>query len=213
MSTQDAPHLESRLELPRKKRRGPAPCIQCRTRKLKCDREHPTCGRCIKSRTPMTCTYEDGFLWQQPETVASFGYSSRKISLPHPTETGPKTISSPESASAPTPSRIGGIPEVRQTALSRDRFLDTVLVTPDPAVPVPQVESKAPVSWDNAGSHHNVLETDDPPSPSQQLNLPNKIFISGKETRTRYGGGGITANLVLQAIRPHFLGSAHPRTY
>lgn len=51
-------------------------CTQCRSRKLRCDREYPVCGRCIKSKTPAKCTYEDGFLWQQPNTIASTTFSN-----------------------------------------------------------------------------------------------------------------------------------------
>lgn len=53
----------------RKRRRRTMACTQCRSRKLRCDREYPICGRCQKSKTPAQCTYEDGFLWQQPNTV------------------------------------------------------------------------------------------------------------------------------------------------
>lgn len=69
-----APRPEQR---PRKRRRRTMACLQCRSRKLKCDREYPTCGRCMKSKTPTKCTYEDGFLWQQPATIASSAFSER----------------------------------------------------------------------------------------------------------------------------------------
>ncbi|CAG7992193.1 unnamed protein product [Penicillium nalgiovense] len=60
----------------RKRRRRTMACTQCRTRKLRCDREYPTCSRCLKSRTPSKCTYEDGFLWQQPTTVPTTAFAS-----------------------------------------------------------------------------------------------------------------------------------------
>lgn len=53
----------------RKRRRRTMACTQCRSRKLRCDREYPICSRCQKSKNPAQCTYEDGFLWQQPSTV------------------------------------------------------------------------------------------------------------------------------------------------
>lgn len=35
-------------------------------------------------------------------------------------------------------------------------------------------------------------------SPSQKLEFPNKFAIRGKETRTRFNGNGIFANLFIQ---------------
>lgn len=34
---------------------GPLSCVQCRSRKLKCDRNRPICGRCIQHNE--TCNY------------------------------------------------------------------------------------------------------------------------------------------------------------
>ncbi|KAI2697960.1 CAZyme family GH43 [Penicillium roqueforti] len=72
----------------RKRRRRTMACTQCRTRKLRCDREYPTCSRCLKSRTPNKCTYEDGFLWQQPTTVPTNAFASdRGSAVPMPRDT------------------------------------------------------------------------------------------------------------------------------
>jgi hypothetical protein len=43
------------------------------------------------------------------------------------------------------------------------------------------------------GHYQHTLAT-----PSQRLDLPNKVMIRGKETRTRFNGGGIMSNLMLQ---------------
>lgn len=40
-----------------KKRRPPLACIQCYQRKLKCGREFPSCGRCLKAGNAGKCTY------------------------------------------------------------------------------------------------------------------------------------------------------------
>ncbi|KAL1968192.1 hypothetical protein VTN77DRAFT_2027 [Rasamsonia byssochlamydoides] len=188
------PQLETR---PRKRRRRTVACTQCRTRKLKCDREYPTCSRCIKSGTPAKCTYEDGFLWQQPKTVASSGMTDRfssRITLPPPN--GPVSASPPDStpaASNPPPSvPTGG-------GTSRARFLDTVLESPtNPMVNRwPRTPDGEPSSWNTASQQHGHEERG-LASPSQQLDLPNKVIIRGKETKTRFNGGGIIANLMLQ---------------
>lgn len=42
---------------PRKRQRVRLSCLECRRRKLSCDRGYP-CQRCIKSGTPDRCTYE-----------------------------------------------------------------------------------------------------------------------------------------------------------
>ncbi|KAJ5520231.1 hypothetical protein N7463_000684 [Penicillium fimorum] len=71
----------------RKRRRRTMACTQCRTRKLRCDREYPTCSRCLKSRTPSKCTYEDGFLWQQPTTVTTALATDQRSTLSMPRDT------------------------------------------------------------------------------------------------------------------------------
>ncbi|CRK43827.1 hypothetical protein BN1723_019303, partial [Verticillium longisporum] len=42
---------------PRKRQRVRLSCLECRRRKLSCDRGYP-CQRCLKSGTPDRCTYE-----------------------------------------------------------------------------------------------------------------------------------------------------------
>ncbi|KAJ5118777.1 hypothetical protein N7526_010414 [Penicillium atrosanguineum] len=86
-------------ERPRKRRRRTMACTQCRSRKLRCDREYPTCSRCLKSRTPTKCTYEDGFLWQQPATVPATAFASDRgstVSLPQNEQTPIQTSPNPD---------------------------------------------------------------------------------------------------------------------
>ena len=138
---------------PRKRRRRTMACMQCRSRKLRCDREYPTCGRCLKSRTPTKCTYEDGFLWQQPTTVATTPFASDRGST--------LTMARTDQAPLHTPPDSGlGAPSIRSEALvstnapgsgpspsegphprcghsgkeRRDCFLETVLGAPKAAV-------------------------------------------------------------------------------
>ena len=42
----------------RKRRRKALSCFICRSRKLKCDREYPACGRCRNAGQPQSCVYE-----------------------------------------------------------------------------------------------------------------------------------------------------------
>lgn len=43
----------------RKRKRKTYSCLDCRRRKLKCDREHP-CSRCVKEAHPQSCIFRDG---------------------------------------------------------------------------------------------------------------------------------------------------------
>ena len=41
----------------RKRKRKALSCIDCKRRKLKCDRIYPACGRCVKGGYPQSCQY------------------------------------------------------------------------------------------------------------------------------------------------------------
>ena len=68
-SSPDKPHFEDR-----KRKRDVLSCLDCRRRKLKCDRGFPACSRCVKGGVAASCTYKsfssaiDG---QQDELTAS----------------------------------------------------------------------------------------------------------------------------------------------
>lgn len=236
------PQSETR---PRKRRRRTVACTQCRTRKLKCDREYPTCGRCLKSRVPERCTYEDSFVWQQPNTVNAAttitasaspngggGGTERlnnnnHIQLPPPShvQTGasssyptvlpayPKSVAAapPPQLATPTQSsytssriHLTSASDLRQSGTSRARFLDTVLDGPNP----PANSNWPRISDGDAGqpghshSHYHGSGYEHAlASPSQRLEIPNKVMIRGKETRTRFNGGGIISNLMLQVCQ------------
>ncbi|QGA19506.1 hypothetical protein EYB26_007195 [Talaromyces marneffei] len=220
---------------PRKRRRRTVACTQCRTRKLKCDREYPACSRCLKSGIPDRCKYEDSFVWQQPNTVTASTtgatatttpppnggvagidrLSNSHLTLPPPSRIAPgasprfATVlpAYPKSAGAPPPplplpasqtqplSRLheGSASNYRQPGTSRARFLDTVLDGPNPPANTTWRASGDATEPGPAGRYQHTLAT-----PSQRLELPNKVMIRGKETRTRFNGGGIMSNLMLQ---------------
>lgn len=219
---------------PRKRRRRTVACTQCRTRKLKCDREYPACSRCLKSGIPDRCKYEDSFVWQQPNTVTASTatasatttppngavagidrLSSSHITLPPPscvaTGASPRFATVlpayPKSAAAaPTPlplpasqsqqpSRFDNVSasNLRQSGPSRARFLETVLDAPNPPVNSTWRADGDAAQPGHPGGYQHTLAT-----PSQRLELPNKVMIRGKETRTRFNGGGIMSNLMLQ---------------
>lgn len=197
---------------PRKRRRRTMACMQCRSRKLKCDREYPTCGRCMKSKTPTKCTYEDGFLWQQP-TVASSSFSDRAsagAAMPRLSGMPAECSSSADSGLTPVPTRAAPMmPERPLGEERRDRFLETVLSASNPTVVQHQQPPyragelfHATPAPPNAVAAHSRMENHCLVSPSQPLDMPNKSIIRGKDTQTRFIGSGIVANLLLQVIAP-----------
>lgn len=214
---------------PRKRRRRTMACMQCRSRKLRCDREYPTCSRCLKSRTPTKCTYEDGFLWQQPTTVSAAALAPERgstASIPRvdqtPIQTPPDSglgtgltrseglLSTIAPAPGPTSSE-GPDPKGRHPVRERG-FLETVLGAPKAAVnqepyvntgflqrqkrTAPEPEISYALQVDREGAEDG--DSDDALSPSQQLDLSPRIMMRGRETKTRFSGSGIYANLVAQ---------------
>lgn len=234
---------------PRKRRRRTVACTQCRTRKLKCDREYPTCGRCLKSGIPDLCKYEESFVWQQPNTVTASTTNSNSTS--NSTLASPGVVAvhdplnlnnstnrhahPPATAALPTlptlpalsangvvtkehspvlpafPRLVSALPPtnghnndfaLRQSEISRTRFLDTVLAGPRPSVtasyPRPNREAMQQQQQQQQQEGQTRGQQRALATPSQRLELVNKVMIRGKETRTRFGGGGIVSNLMLQ---------------
>ncbi|OOQ85036.1 putative C6 transcription factor [Penicillium brasilianum] len=223
---------------PRKRRRRTMACTQCRSRKLRCDREYPTCTRCLKSRTPTKCTYEDGFLWQQPTTVTAAAFTADQgsgqsiismpprteqtefISIETPPDSGIGAASTrsealvstiaPESGSTSRP-ECG--PHHRGRHLGKERgFLETVLGAPKAAVnQEPYVNTgllqrpKRPVPEESTSFFSSQMDRGDGGngevdvlSPSHQLDLAPRMMMRGRETKTRFSGSGIFANVVAQ---------------
>ncbi|KAL3431299.1 hypothetical protein BDV09DRAFT_152199 [Aspergillus tetrazonus] len=201
----------------RKRRRRTIACAQCRSRKLKCDREYPTCGRCIKSKTPTKCSYEDGFLWQQPSTVDSSYGERARASAPASTQSQMLLVNQPAAHPTPDSGISSSRPQLTNTTNTcprgerrgekrvekRDRFLETVLGAPKAAVNQDFMNSAEllhrhrlhPADPERADS----VQDDEPPvSSSQPLDLSPRIMLRGKNTKTRYNGSGIFANLIAQ---------------
>jgi hypothetical protein len=63
----------------RKRRRKVLSCMDCRRRKVQCDRALPVCGRCEKAGKP--CSYEDDSPSQQASNAQSTSYVSRQQSV------------------------------------------------------------------------------------------------------------------------------------
>ncbi|KAL2800765.1 putative C6 transcription factor [Aspergillus keveii] len=195
----------------RKRRRRTIACSQCRSRKLKCDREYPTCGRCLKGKSPTKCSYEDGFLWQQPSTVEASSFPDRVVSAP---ATQPMHLVDPPVAH-PTPDSgiskssrpqlTNSMPAACPVEEKRDRFLETVLGAPKAAVNQDFMNSPELLHRHRhrpatqADSRTSSVQDEEPPvSPSQPLDLSPRIMMRGRDTKTRFNGSGIFANLIAQ---------------
>lgn len=70
---------ESNLGPERKRRRKVLSCMDCRRRKLQCDRNVPVCGRCEKAGKP--CSYEDDSSSQQAPSGQGASYTPRQQSV------------------------------------------------------------------------------------------------------------------------------------
>ncbi|KAJ5306154.1 hypothetical protein PENANT_c024G08981 [Penicillium antarcticum] len=233
----------------RKRRRRTMACTQCRTRKLRCDREYPTCSRCLKSRTPNKCTYEDGFLWQQPTTVGTTSFASDRgpTTMPRadhtPLDTPDSGIATESARTEPPQANDPGAgadavsyhlqqnhhhpdhphhhdhpshvlaPHLRGKPHGKDRkergFLETVLGAPKAAVNQepyvntgllqrPKRSAPEPDMQSSRVDDDHIYEEEDALTPSHQLDFSPRIMMRGRETRTRFSGSGIFANLVAQ---------------
>ncbi|KAJ0426287.1 putative C6 transcription factor [Aspergillus carlsbadensis] len=195
----------------RKRRRRTIACSQCRSRKLKCDREYPTCGRCLKGKSPTKCSYEDGFLWQQPSTVEASSFPDRVVSAPatqsmHLVD-APVAHPTPDSgiSKSSRPQLTNSMPAACPVEEKRDRFLETVLGAPKAAVNQEFMNSPELLhrhrhhTATQADSRTSSVQDDEPPvSPSQPLDLSPRIMMRGRDTKTRFNGSGIFANLIAQ---------------
>ncbi|KAI9705774.1 MAG: hypothetical protein M1820_005022 [Bogoriella megaspora] len=79
--------METTTSAPKRKRKAFS-CYDCRRRKLKCDREHPACSRCIKAGHADTCRYGSGPLDDEgeddEENPSPDGNQNRTFGLPPP---------------------------------------------------------------------------------------------------------------------------------
>ncbi|EFR02745.1 hypothetical protein MGYG_05744 [Nannizzia gypsea CBS 118893] len=80
------PETEQQQEKePKKKRkRRTIACLQCRTRKVRCDLEFPSCGRCAKGPWPDACVYENAGppTWSATSTLPASRPPSKEQTRP-----------------------------------------------------------------------------------------------------------------------------------
>lgn len=114
--------------------------------------------------------------------------------------------------SGPTPSDGPRHPRKHHGRERRDCFLETVLGAPRAAVNqepyvntgllqrpkrvLPELEAASSSQVDS--ENINGIGSDNSLTPSHQLDLQPRIMMRGRETKTRFSGAGIYANLVAQ---------------
>lgn len=214
-------------ERPRKRRRRTISCARCRYRKVRCDREYPTCTRCRKTKKECTyetgILWQQPTTMLSAASVPGRGSTASvpqvdQTPVQTPPDSGLGAASTRSEAllstSAPAPGPIfsdGPCSEGQHPGRERG-FLETVLGAPkaavnqEPYVHTGLLQRRRRAGPEPAMSHasqadHEDFEdedSDDALSPSQQLDLSPRIMMRGRETKTRFSGSGIYANLVAQ---------------
>lgn len=100
---------------PRKRRRQPKSCDQCRRRKLRCDREFP-CGQCERARTSLQCFYTPAFTASSPSGGDDSHFTASCVPESH---TAPSQAVDPQTQSRPHAPVSQSLPPVQDQAQNK----------------------------------------------------------------------------------------------
>lgn len=103
-STSPAQRANSSLDHARKRRRTALSCVHCRRRKLRCDREYPSCGRCRRGGHSESCTYAEGRL--EISTGEGEPKSARDVDDDRPRASNPVSIGSTTTVAGNAPVQL-----------------------------------------------------------------------------------------------------------
>lgn len=180
----------------RKRRRRTIACAQCRSRKVKCDLEYPTCGRCRKGPWPDACVYESPApAWQQRQ------HQPQQQQNPLSSSTGSRDPSVKGSAlsnshdgcvhntngtAEPRPSVYDQNRDGNQRIRELERALQLLTQqTPSTATSYP---SKADTESPRLPDVPSAREESSVPRDQRKLGIPSRSLMGGKETKTRFFG-------------------------
>lgn len=177
---------------PRKRQRVRLSCLECRRRKLSCDREFP-CSRCLQSGTPERCEYETRPGLAPPN----------KLGLP------PNALAGLD-ARLSLPSTGGESPYFRKDGREADRIrrleLEVAqlksLLTKQGSLDGSTVQARSPPDPKSDGAAEPDVEV--PPFLQTQETSADREelrFFRGKEFKTRYFGPH-SAFLAFQEVYP-----------
>ncbi len=166
---------------PRKRQRVRLSCLECRRRKLSCDREFP-CSRCLQSGTPERCEYET------------------RPGLAPPNKLGlPPTALAGLDARLSLPSTGGESPYFRKDARETDRIrrlelevaqLKSLLIK-QVSLDGSTVQDRSPLDHPKSDAEPEAPEVEIPPFLQTQTTSADREelrFFRGKEFKTRYFG-------------------------
>ncbi|KAK3903876.1 multidrug resistance regulator 1 [Staphylotrichum tortipilum] len=166
---------------PRKRQRVRLSCLECRRRKLSCDREFP-CSRCLQSGTPERCEYET------------------RPGLAPPNKLGlPPTALAGLDARLSLPSTGGESPYFRKDARESDRIrrlelevaqLKSLLIK-QVSLDGSTVQDRSPLNHPKSDAEPEPPEVEIPPFLQTQETSADREelrFFRGKEFKTRYFG-------------------------
>ncbi|KAK2836828.1 hypothetical protein FQN49_006683 [Arthroderma sp. PD_2] len=180
---------------PRKKRkRRTIACLQCRTRKVKCDLEFPSCGRCAKSPWADACVYENpGPAWSSALASSSRPLASEQaIRARSSTDTGedagPSSRLSEEQ-------RIRDLERVVLGFAQSQAYVKGVLPSRH-AGDLEQQHTPSSTHHSPYGASSSVAAT---ATASARPDVPNKSHLGvNKENKTRFYGSSNVASLVTE---------------
>ena len=187
----------------RKRRRKALSCYDCRRRKLRCDREYPSCSRCQKAGQADSCIYEsdppepkehgDGEKPELGATVAAFETGPRGRTIP----TAPNTQPSIEPSSTP---------DKRFTDVSSSKLVLQARRIAQLESRLASLEASRPsATWQSFGEVTTVAKPSDTGNvtgPGQFLTSsrgptqPETILFRGKNYKTHYYGGTNPTSLI-----------------
>ena len=206
----------------RKRRRKALSCYDCRRRKLKCDREYPSCGRCRKAGQADSCFYEAGPL--EPVERDSKDNAGIDTTLPGRADTGetfrngllipPKSITQPSRDIAATAGRPFAdeesstklAPQARRIAQLESKVASLEAGQPSRVGGSGGLEASEPSgTLQSFGEVATVAESRDErtalkqdsfwTSPREAKN-PETILFRGKNFTTQYYGGSNPTSLI-----------------
>ncbi|KAF3479955.1 uncharacterized protein GIQ15_06931 [Arthroderma uncinatum] len=176
---------------PKKKRkRRTIACLQCRTRKVKCDLDFPACGRCAKSPWPNSCVYENpGPAWNTPNSLSA---GSRPLS------SAERARSSADAHSSQRLSEEQRIRDLERVVLS---FAQSQAHARQGVLPS---RNAGDPEQQHTPSPHSTQHSRDETaagtacSTSRTLDVPGKSHVGIKENKTRFYGSSNVASLVTE---------------
>jgi hypothetical protein len=164
-----------------KRKRTALSCYECRRRKLRCDREYPSCGRCRKTGQASSCSYDERSL-QSRQTESSV------LPLPERSTTTPQAPSPWSSSNpAPHPRQISRI-ENRPSTLEASQTSGTWQVhgQVSSACATTTTEQRPAIKAD----------TETFPTSPRDSTVPKTVIFKGLNFKTQYYGGTNPTSLI-----------------